>query len=292
MGEGPFRQFSGSLLEEDEDEEGAGGEGDSESVQGEERVPGDSPGHLVASASQPNLAEQANGGGRRRLMSPLTREALQHAAAAAGESSESGSSSDSDSEGGEASREGSPEVRLPGGYEPRGAWLRNRGSSGADAATSWGGASSVDASDMDAVAEAVSCAKHAGHWIATRNCQRTGLHAWLFHLCGCPCVVRRWRRLCASSAGLCLLLRCVTCPGASRAVPFFADVSPAHATHAQADSAAAGPGGKQRVGVHVVGRVTGFELVGERGSKVPNLSLAQGDVEGHVLVRFVFEYTK
>ena len=58
------------------------------------------------------------------------------------------------------------------------------------------------------------------------------------------------------------------------------------------DATAATPASAGRQGVHVVGRVSGFGLIGERGSKVPNLSLAQGDVEGHVFVRFVFEYTK
>lgn len=51
-------------------------------------------------------------------------------------------------------------------------------------------------------------------------------------------------------------------------------------------------GGVARRGVYCRGRVSGFELVGERGSKVPNLSIGQGDVEANVFVRFVFQYSK
>jgi hypothetical protein len=45
-------------------------------------------------------------------------------------------------------------------------------------------------------------------------------------------------------------------------------------------------------GVFVSGRLKGFELVGERGSKVPNLVIGQADVRATVFVRFVFEYVK
>ena len=52
------------------------------------------------------------------------------------------------------------------------------------------------------------------------------------------------------------------------------------------------PAGSGREGVYCRGRVGGFELVGERGTKVPNLTIGQGDVEANVYVRFVFEYSK
>ena len=45
-------------------------------------------------------------------------------------------------------------------------------------------------------------------------------------------------------------------------------------------------------GVYCNGRLTGFELVGEKGSKVPNLTIGNADVSATVFVKFVFEYDK
>jgi len=45
-------------------------------------------------------------------------------------------------------------------------------------------------------------------------------------------------------------------------------------------------------GVFCMGRLKGFELIGERGSKVPNLTIGNADVSATVFVRFVFEYDK
>lgn len=45
-------------------------------------------------------------------------------------------------------------------------------------------------------------------------------------------------------------------------------------------------------GVFCSGRLSGFELVGERGSKCPNLTIGRADVRATVFVRFVFEYSK
>ena len=45
-------------------------------------------------------------------------------------------------------------------------------------------------------------------------------------------------------------------------------------------------------GVYCNGRLTGFELVGEKGSKVPNLIIGNADVSATVFVKFVFEYDK
>ncbi|KAL6786087.1 hypothetical protein ACKKBG_A01350 [Auxenochlorella protothecoides x Auxenochlorella symbiontica] len=45
-------------------------------------------------------------------------------------------------------------------------------------------------------------------------------------------------------------------------------------------------------GVFVRGRTSGFELVGEKGSKVPNLSIGQADVEANVFVRLSFKFTE
>ena len=49
-------------------------------------------------------------------------------------------------------------------------------------------------------------------------------------------------------------------------------------------------GGMQ--GVYCNGRLSGFELVGEKGSKVPNLTIGKADVSATVFVKFVFEYDK
>jgi len=49
-------------------------------------------------------------------------------------------------------------------------------------------------------------------------------------------------------------------------------------------------GGMQ--GVYCNGRLSGFELVGEKGSKVPNLIIGKADVSATVFVKFVFEYDK
>lgn len=49
-------------------------------------------------------------------------------------------------------------------------------------------------------------------------------------------------------------------------------------------------GGMQ--GVYCNGRLSGFELIGEKGSKVPNLTIGKADVSATVFVRFVFEYDK
>ncbi|GAB4822561.1 hypothetical protein N2152v2_009607 [Parachlorella kessleri] len=185
-----------------------------EAAEERQREPGSSPGHLLASASHPSME---------RLSSPgLTREALEFAANQQeedGSSSTLSSSSDDEGGGGRAGSSGfgvgaggAGEPQLAPGLE-RGAWLRNRGSSGAEAASTWGGESESAAG--------------------------------------------------ASDVGL-----------------------------DDGDAIAAAPASMGRQGVHVVGRVNGFGLIGERGSKVPNLSLVQGDVEGHVFVRFVYEYTK
>lgn len=45
-------------------------------------------------------------------------------------------------------------------------------------------------------------------------------------------------------------------------------------------------------GVYVKGRLSGFQLVGERGSNVPNLTIGNADVSATVFARFVFEYSK
>lgn len=45
-------------------------------------------------------------------------------------------------------------------------------------------------------------------------------------------------------------------------------------------------------GCYVLGRLTGFDLVGERGTKVPNLTIGSADVKATVYVRMSFEYTK
>lgn len=45
-------------------------------------------------------------------------------------------------------------------------------------------------------------------------------------------------------------------------------------------------------GVYVKGRLSGFQLVGERGSNVPNLTIGNADVSATVYARFVFEYSK
>lgn len=49
-------------------------------------------------------------------------------------------------------------------------------------------------------------------------------------------------------------------------------------------------GGMQ--GVYCNGRLSGFELIGEKGSKVPNLTIGNADVSATVFVKFVFEYDK
>lgn len=49
-------------------------------------------------------------------------------------------------------------------------------------------------------------------------------------------------------------------------------------------------GGMQ--GVYCNGRLSGFELIGEKGSKVPNLTIGKADVSATVFVKFVFEYDK
>jgi hypothetical protein len=54
-------------------------------------------------------------------------------------------------------------------------------------------------------------------------------------------------------------------------------------------AAAAAPGDAPR-GVFVSGRLSGFELVGERGTKVPNLTIGEADVRAAVFCKFVFEY--
>jgi hypothetical protein len=55
----------------------------------------------------------------------------------------------------------------------------------------------------------------------------------------------------------------------------------------------AGPAeGNSARGVYCYGRLSGFELVGERGTKVPNLTIGRADVRATVFVRFVFEYSK
>lgn len=51
-------------------------------------------------------------------------------------------------------------------------------------------------------------------------------------------------------------------------------------------------GHNQPRGVFCSGRLSGFELIGERGSKCPNLTIGRADVRATVFVRFVFEYTQ
>lgn len=60
------------------------------------------------------------------------------------------------------------------------------------------------------------------------------------------------------------------------------------------EAAAAAAAGMAKIpkGVYVMGRLTGFELVGERGTKVPNLTIGNADVRATVFARFVFEYSK
>ena len=60
------------------------------------------------------------------------------------------------------------------------------------------------------------------------------------------------------------------------------------------DAAAAAAAGMTRFpkGVYVMGRLAGFELVGERGTKVPNLLIGKADVRATVFAKFVFEYNK
>lgn len=64
----------------------------------------------------------------------------------------------------------------------------------------------------------------------------------------------------------------------------------------EADDDAGGGGGSSGggmpPGVYAYGRLSGFELIGERGSKVPNLTIGNADVSATVFVRFVFEYDK
>lgn len=45
-------------------------------------------------------------------------------------------------------------------------------------------------------------------------------------------------------------------------------------------------------GCYVMGRLLGFDLVGERGSKCPNLTIGAADVKATVFVKMSFEYTK
>jgi hypothetical protein len=45
-------------------------------------------------------------------------------------------------------------------------------------------------------------------------------------------------------------------------------------------------------GCYVMGRLLGFDLVGERGSKCPNLTIGAADVKATVFVKMTFEYTK
>ncbi|KAL4421597.1 hypothetical protein ABPG75_010888 [Micractinium tetrahymenae] len=58
------------------------------------------------------------------------------------------------------------------------------------------------------------------------------------------------------------------------------------------EAAEALPPGSGKRGVFVTGRLNDFELVGEKGSKCPNLSIGQADVKANVFVRFVFQYDK
>ncbi|KAL4450201.1 hypothetical protein ABPG77_010870 [Micractinium sp. CCAP 211/92] len=52
------------------------------------------------------------------------------------------------------------------------------------------------------------------------------------------------------------------------------------------------PPGSGKRGVFVTGRLNDFELVGEKGTKCPNLSIGQADVKANVFVRFVFQYDR
>lgn len=52
------------------------------------------------------------------------------------------------------------------------------------------------------------------------------------------------------------------------------------------------PPGSGKRGAFVTGRLNDFELVGEKGTKCPNLSIGQADVKANVFVRFVFQYDK
>ncbi len=120
-----------------QDSESIGGASDILEVEEEEeedtlRAP-DSPGHLLASASHNSLAA---------ISSPLTREALEHAAEFAAREEDDDSSITSSSSGRVGG--GGVEPRLPSGFE-RGSRLRNRESSGAEGTSTWGGESSVAA---------------------------------------------------------------------------------------------------------------------------------------------------
>lgn len=42
----------------------------------------------------------------------------------------------------------------------------------------------------------------------------------------------------------------------------------------------------------VTGRLNDFELVGEKGTKCPNLSIGQADLKANVFVRFAFQYDR
>jgi hypothetical protein len=59
-----------------------------------------------------------------------------------------------------------------------------------------------------------------------------------------------------------------------------------------AEAAAAAGLSKIPKGVYVMGRLSGFELIGERGTKVPNLTIGKADVRATCFARFVFEYSK
>ncbi|KAH7615566.1 hypothetical protein Ndes2526B_g09687 [Nannochloris sp. 'desiccata'] len=59
-----------------------------------------------------------------------------------------------------------------------------------------------------------------------------------------------------------------------------------------AEAAAAAGLTKIPKGVYVMGRLAGFELIGERGTKVPNLTIGKADVRATCFARFVFEYSK
>jgi hypothetical protein len=59
-----------------------------------------------------------------------------------------------------------------------------------------------------------------------------------------------------------------------------------------AEAAEAPPAGSFKQGVFVTGRLSDFELTGERGTKCPNLSIGQADVTANVYVRFDFVYDK
>lgn len=59
-----------------------------------------------------------------------------------------------------------------------------------------------------------------------------------------------------------------------------------------AEAAAAAGLSKIPKGVYVMGRLAGFELIGERGTKVPNLTIGKADVRATCFARFVFEYSK